>query len=199
MTDTTATAVKPSHPAWLPAALDYGPLVAFFVGYKVSGVIVGTGVFMVAIALAVLISKLKLKRVSPMMWISAILVIVFGGLTIYLRDERFIQIKPTIVYTILAGMLFVGLMRGKPLLKYVLEHGYAGLSEAGWMLLSRNWAWFFAAMALLNEALRYTLTFDTWLTVKVWGITLLSIVFAAANIPMLMRHGLGEEEPAAAG
>ncbi len=188
----TGAAAKKA-PGWLAPALDYGPLVVFFIAYKISGVIVGTGAFMIAIAAAVIISKVKLKRVSPMMWISAVLVIVFGGLTIYLRDERFIQIKPTIVYAILSGMLFIGLMRGKPLLKYVLEHGYDGLSDTGWMLLSRNWAWFFASMALVNEGLRYGLTFDTWLTVKVWGITLLSVVFAAANIPMLMRHGLGDE------
>jgi intracellular septation protein len=186
-------AVAKKAPGWLAPALDYGPLLVFFIAYKMAGVIVGTGAFMIAIAAAVIISKVKLKRVSPMMWISAVLVIVFGGLTIYLRDERFIQIKPTIVYAILSGMLFVGLLRGKPLLKYVLEHGYDGLSDAGWMLLSRNWAWFFAGMAVVNEVLWRSLTFDTWLTVKVWGITLLSVVFAAANIPMLMRHGLGDE------
>jgi intracellular septation protein len=189
MTDITTK----KSPGWLAPALDYGPLLVFFIAYKVSGVIVGTGAFMVAIAAAVIISKVKLKRVSPMMWISAVLVIVFGGLTIYLRDERFIQIKPTIVYAILSGMLFIGLLRGKPLLKYVLEHGYDGLSDTGWMLLSRNWAWFFAGMAVVNEVLWRSLTFDTWLTVKVWGITLVSMVFAAANIPMLMRHGLGDE------
>jgi intracellular septation protein len=186
-------AVAKKAPGWLAPALDYGPLLVFFIAYKTAGVIVGTGAFMIAIAAAVIISKVKLKRVSPMMWISAVLVIVFGGLTIYLRDERFIQIKPTIVYAILSGMLFVGLLRGKPLLKYVLEHGYDGLSDAGWMLLSRNWAWFFAGMAVVNEVLWRSLTFDTWLTVKVWGITLLSVVFAAANIPMLMKHGLGDE------
>lgn len=188
-------AAKPKAPAWLPAALDYGPLVVFFIAYKIWGIFAGTAVFMMAIAVAVAIAKWKLNRISPMMWMSAILVIVFGGLTIYLRDPKFIQIKPTIIYLILSGMLFVGLARGKSLLKYVLEHGYAGLSDDGWRLLSRNWAWFFAVMALANEVLRQGLTFDTWLTVKVWGVTLLSIVFAAANVPMLMKHGLGDEPP----
>ena len=187
------TTAKPAAPAWLPAALDYGPLVAFFAAYKVWGIFMGTGVFMVAIAAAAVISRFKLKRISPMMWMSAILVIVFGGLTLYLRDPKFIQIKPTIIYVILSGMLFAGLVRGKPLLKYVLEHGYDGLSHRGWMLLSRNWAFFFSGMALLNEVLRQGLSFDTWLTVKVWGITLLSLLFAAANIPMLMKNGLGDE------
>lgn len=189
MTDTAKKA-----PGWLPAALDYGPLVIFFVGYKLLGILAGTALFMAAIASAVVVSKWKLGRISPMMWLSAILVLVFGGLTLYLHDPRFIQIKPTIIYTILSLLLFGGLIRGRPLLKYVLEHGYDGLSDKGWLLLSRNWAWFFAAMAVLNEVLRASLTFDTWLTLKVWGITLLSIAFAAANVPMLMRHGLGDEQ-----
>jgi intracellular septation protein len=190
---TEATAKK--NPGWLPLALDYGPLVAFFAAYKISGnIILGTGVFMATIIIAVIISKWKLGRVSPMMWLSAILVVGFGGLTIYMGDPKFIQIKPTIIYILLAALLFGGLFRGKALLKYVLEHGYSGLSDAGWLMLSRNWAWFFLAMAVLNEALRMSLSFDAWLTAKVWGITILSMVFAAANIPMLMKHGLGGDE-----
>ena len=181
-------------PGWLPAALDYGPLVLFFVGYKLLGVLGGTAIFMVAITTAVIVSKWKLGRVSPMMWISAILVIVFGGLTLYLHDPKFIQIKPTIIYSILSAMLFGGLLKGRALLKSVLEHGYDGLSDKGWLLLSRNWAWFFAAMAVINEVLRANVGFDAWLTIKVWGVTILTILFAAANVPMLMRHGLGEDE-----
>jgi intracellular septation protein len=185
-------------PGWLPAALDYAPLIIFFAGYKLVGVMGGTALFMAAIAVAVVISKWKLGRISPMMWISAVLVLVFGGLTLYLHDPKFIQIKPTIIYGILSAMLFIGLIRGKPLLRYVLEHGYDGLSERGWTILSRNWAWFFLGMAVLNEALRAFLDFDTWLTVKVWGITVMTILFAGANVPMLMRHGLGEETDAPA-
>lgn len=192
-------------PGWLAPALDYGPLVIFFAVYKFNSVagdpiatlkaiVAATGAFMVSIAAAVAISKWKLGRISPMMWLSAILILVFGGLTIYFHDPKFIQIKPTIIYTILSALLFGGLIKGKPLLKYVLEHGYDGLSDKGWLLLSRNWAWFFAAMAVFNQILVATVNFDTWLTVKVWGITILSIVFAAANVPMLMKHGLGEEQ-----
>jgi intracellular septation protein len=192
------TAAPAKAPSWLPAALDYAPLIIFFAGYKLLGVMGGTALFMGAIAIAVIISKWKLGRISPMMWISAVLVLVFGGLTLYLHDPKFIQVKPTIIYGILSAMLFIGMIRGKPLLRYVLEHGYDGLSERGWMLLSRNWAWFFLGMAVLNEALRAFLDFDTWLTVKVWGITVLTIVFAAANVPMLMRHGLGDETDAPA-
>ncbi len=181
-------------PRWLPAALDYGPLVLFFGGYKILGVLGGTAIFMVAISAAVVIAKWKLGRISPMMWMSAILVLVFGSLTLYLHDPKFIQIKPTIIYSILSAMLFAGLLRGRALLKYVLEHGYDGLSDKGWLLLSRNWAWYFAAMAVTNEILRASVEFDAWLTIKVWGVTILTILFAAANVPMLIRHGLGEDD-----
>ena len=177
-------------PGWLPVALDYGPLVLFFVAYKLSGVFVGTATFMVAIVAAVLISRLRLGRVSPMLWLSAILVVGFGGLTIYFHDERFIQIKPTIIYVLLGALLLGGLASGRPLLKYVLEAGYQGLSDRGWTLLSRNWGLFFIAMALLNEALRRNVSFDQWLTIKVWGISILSFLFGLAHIPLLLRHGL---------
>jgi intracellular septation protein len=150
-------------------------------------------VFMVAIAIALAISKWWLGRVSPMLWLSAILVIGFGGLTIWLHDPKFIQLKPTIVYALLSGLLFAGLFMGRPLLKYVLEAGYDGLTDRGWMILSRNWAIFFAAMAVLNQVLVSMLDFGTWLTVKVWGLTILSFLFAMANIPVLTKHGFGEE------
>jgi intracellular septation protein len=183
-----------TYPSWLPATLDYAPLLIFFAAYKVLGIFGGTAVFMIAITASVIIAKIKVGRVSPMMWMSAILVVGFGGLTIYFHDPRFIQVKPTIIYVMLSALLFGGLLRGKALLKYVLEHGYAGLSEVGWRALTRNWAWFFAAMALFNEVVRANFSFDAWLTIKVWGLTGMSVLFAMANIPMLMKHGLGEEE-----
>ncbi len=188
----------------LSFALDFGPLVVFFLVYKfavpgdnpILSAIYGTGAFMAAITVAVIVSKWKLGKVSPMLWLSAVLVIGFGALTIYFNDPRFIQIKPTIIYLGFALILGVGLLRGKAMLKYLLQAAYEGLSDEGWLKLSRNWAIFFVAMAVLNEAMRLFLTFDWWLTLKVWGITILSFVFALANVPMLMRHGLdlGQDE-----
>jgi intracellular septation protein len=177
-------------PGGLGTALDFGPLLIFFIAYKLTGVITGTVVFMAAIAVAVVISKLKLGKVPPMLWLSAILVIGFGGLTVYFRDPRFIQIKPTIIYTLCSLILFGGLIMGKPLLKFLLHAAFEGVNEQGWLKFSRNMAIFFAGMALLNEAMRATLSFDLWLTLKVWGVTILSVAFGMANIPMLMRHGL---------
>lgn len=193
-----STADRPAPPAGLSLALDYGPLVVWFLATRFGGVFAGTAAFMVAIAVAVVVSKWRLGRVSPMLWLSAVLVIGFGALTLWLRDPRFIQIKPTAIYLLLAGLLFGGLLMGRPLLKYLLEAGFQGLSERGWILLSRNWALFFLAMAGLNEVLRAQLSFDTWLTVKVWGVSLLSIAFGMANLPMLMRHGLAVDGTKAA-
>ncbi|MET0240070.1 MAG: septation protein IspZ [Sphingobium sp.] len=195
--DGAPIAVTPKKESWLPLALDFGPLLVFFLTFKFVGMIVGTAAFMAAITVAVIVSKWKLGKVSPMLWLSAILVLFFGSLTIYFHDERFIQIKPTIIYSFFAVMLLGGWLRGKPLLRYVLGHAYQGLSETGWLILSRNWGFFFAVMAIANEAMRASLTFDTWLSIKVWGITIVSMLFAAANVPMLMRHGLDLGEKAA--
>ncbi len=179
-------------------ALDYGPLLVFFLAYKfggseadpTQGPLVGTGVFMIAIVIAVAVSKWKIGRVSPMLWLSAVLVIGFGALTLWFRDPKFIQIKPTLIYLFFAALLLGGVMRGKAMLKYVLEAAYDGLNDKGWLKLSLNWGLFFLVLAAANEAMRAALSFETWLTVKVWGVTLLTILFAMANVPMLMRHGL---------
>ena len=188
------TTTTKSYPSWLPMALDYVPLLIFFIAYKLMGIFGGTAVFMVAITVAIIIAKIVIGRASPMMWLSAILVVGFGGLTLYLHDQKFIQIKPTVIYLLLGGLLLGGLLRGKPLLKYVIQHAYTGLSDKGWMILSRNWALFFFVMAGLNEILRASVNFDTWLTIKVWGVTAASFLFAIVNVPMLVRHGLGDDE-----
>lgn len=188
--DGAPIAAPAKEESWLPLALDFGPLLIFFLAYKFVGVIAGTAAFMAAIAVAVIVSRVKLGKVSPMLWLSAILVLFFGSLTIYFHDQRFIQIKPTIIYTFFAIMLLGGWLRGRPLLKYLLGAAYKGLSEEGWLKLSRNWGFFFIVMAGGNEAMRAMLTFDTWLSVKVWGITIVSMLFAVSNVPMLLRHGL---------
>lgn len=187
--------------------LDFGPLLIFFIAYKVmegevgalSATMSATLIFMVAIVASLAVSLVKRLRVSPMTWMSAVLILGFGALTLYLRDPRFIQIKPTIIYAGFALLLFAGLAARKPLLRYVFGPIFEGLTDTGWLKLSRNWAIFFAAMAAANEILRAQLDFETWLTVKVWGVTALSMIFAMANIPMLLRHGFtvaeAKEEP----
>lgn len=196
---------QPDH-GLLRLILDYGPLLIFFIVYKynapdgkdvagtLAAVVASTGAFMFAILAAALVAKWKLGRISPMMWLTTVLVVGFGGLTIWFHDAKFIQLKPTIIYVMLSGLLFGGLWFGRPLMKYMFEAGYDGLSDEGWMILSRNWAFFFALLAGLNEFVRLSFDFDAWLSIKVWGVTILSFLFAAANVPMLLRHGLGKED-----
>jgi intracellular septation protein len=195
-------AKKPSGA--LNFALDFGPLLLFFVASKLGssdadpkqGAIVGTAVFMAAIVLAAIVSRMKLGRISPMLKLTAALGVFFGGLTIWFNDERFIQIKPTIIYAFFAILLIGGWMRGKALLKYVLEAAFEGLTDEGWLKLSLSWGVFFLFLAVANEAMRAWVDFDLWLTLKVWGVTALTFLFSMANIPMLLKHGLklGDEQ-----
>lgn len=186
-------------------ALDFGPLLIFFItnffvksqGDPTRGPLIGTAAFMAAITVALVISKWKLGKVSPMMWVSAILVIGFGGITLMLGEPRYIQIKPTIIYLLFASLLIGGWLRRKALLKYLLEYAFEGVDDAGWLKLSRNWGVFFIVMAATNEIIRQPqlFSFDSWLTIKVWGVTALSVLFTFSQIPMLMRHGLKVAEP----
>ena len=181
--------------------LDYGPLLVFFIAYKLAGSglqgsLVATFAFMVAVIISIAIGLTVLKRVSPMVWVSTVLILGFGAITLYLRDPKFIQMKPTVIYVGFAALLGAGLMKGKPLLKWLFGPVFPGLTQEGWLKLTRNWMLFFAALAVANEVMRATLTFDTWLTLKVWGVTVVSLVFAIANMPMLLRHGLDPESKA---
>jgi intracellular septation protein len=210
MTEELPAAIPPKKGGLLPFLIDFGPLLIFFAVYKFSqdgdgafaataAAISGTLAFMVAITIALIVSKWKLGRVSPMLWMSAVLVLGFGALTIYLNDPKFIQIKPTIIYTGFAAILLGGWWRGKAMLKYLLEAAYDGLDEAGWLKLSRNWGLFFAALALANEVMRAGLDFDLWLTVKVWGVTAVTFLFALSQLPLMLRHGLALETAPEAG
>jgi intracellular septation protein len=130
------------------------------------------------------------RHIPAMTWFSAILVGVFGGLTLWLQDETFIKMKPTIVYLIFAGVLGFGLMRRRNYLKNLLGSAFHGLTERGWELLARRWALFFLLLACLNEIFWRFFSTDIWLHFKIWGDSLLTFAFAIAQMPMLMKHGL---------
>lgn len=202
-------------------AIDYAPLIVFFLvnflaprelttsivarfigplpeldaaaALIVSRAIVATAAFMIATVIALIVSRLKLGSISPMLWISGALVIVFGGLTIYFHDPKFIQMKPTFVYGTFAAILFFGLITGRPLLEQLLGTAYPGLSAEGWKKVTLNWAFFFVGMALLNELVARTMSFDFWTAFKLWGVIPLTFLFALLNVPMMMRHGLMAE------
>lgn len=181
-------------------AIDLGPLLIFFgVNFATGDVIFATGAFMVAITASMIVSKVKYRHISPMLWFSGVMVLILGGITVWLHDETFIKIKPTIYYVMVASILSFGLFTGRNLLKTVLGTAYPGLSERGWLILTRNWALFFLAMAALNELVWRTTSTDFWIGFKIWGFMPATFLFALAHIPMLMRHGMtledGKEEP----
>ena len=181
-------------------AIDIGPLLVFFlVNFfaPVPGAIkifVATGAFMAAMVAALIFAAIRYRYVSPLLLFSAVMVVVLGGLTIWLHNETFIKIKPTIYYTLVAGLLSFGLATGRPLLKAVLGSTYPGLDEEGWKKLTRNWAIFFAVMAVVNEGVWRNSTTDFWIAFKLWGAIPATLLFAIANVPMLMRHGLNTEQ-----
>ena len=180
--------------------IDLGPLLVFFlVNFfapvpAFAKIFVATGAFMVAMVVAMIFSALRYQRISPLLWFSGIMVVILGGLTIWLHDRTFIQMKPTLYYALVSGLLFFGLATDRPLLQRVLGSTYPGLDETGWKKLTRNWALFFAFMAFLNEVVWRNSSWNFWLGFKLWGAIPLTFLFAAANIPMLLHHGLMKED-----
>ena len=202
----TAKTDKPKS-GWLNVAVDYGPLLVFFLTYKyfspedsgdmageIFAVIRGTVAFIVAAVVALAVSKWRLGKVSPMLMLSTALIVGFGALTIYFQDERFIQWKPTFVYELFSAALLLGYWRGKALLKILLDAAFEGLRDEGWLLLSRNWGIFFQFLAVLNLVLTYTVSFETWLGMKLWLFLPLTFLFTFSQVPMLMKHGLSVED-----
>ena len=210
MTDQAKPAAK-AKSGWLNLLVDYGPVLVFFLTYRhfspsghnepigeMLAVVKSTGAFMVAAVTALVVSRWRLGKVSPMLWLSTLLIVGFGGLTILLRDPIWIQIKPTAIYMLFGTVLLVGVRRGEAYLKYLLEAAFEGLSDAGWLKLSRNWGLFFFFLALLNEVLRryYNVengNFGTWIALKLWLFMPLSFLFTFTQLPMLLRHGLLSE------
>jgi len=181
--------------------IDIGPLLVFFLVNFLAPVpsaikiFVATGAFMAAMVAALVFAAVRYRYVSPLLLFSGVMVVVLGGLTIWLHNETFIKVKPTIYYTLVAAVLTFGLATGRPLLKMVLGSAYPGLDEDGWRKLTRNWAIFFAIMAVVNEAVWRNSTTDFWIAFKLWGAIPATLLFAAANVPMLIRHGLATDDP----
>ena len=204
----TVKAADPKGSGWLNVAVDYGPLLVFLAVYRFNApaepnaagellaIIYGTGAFMVAAVAALLFSKFKLGKVSPMLWLSTALIVGFGALTIFFGDPVFVQLKPTIIYAFFGVALLAGFFTGRALLKILLEAAFEGLTEEGWLKLSRNWGLFFLLLAGLNEALRAYMTFEGWLWAKLWVFLPLTFLFTFTQLPMLLKHGLdvGQED-----
>nr|WP_047169612.1 septation protein A [Sphingomonas sp. Y57] len=190
-----AAAEKREPAAGLKLAMDLGPLLVYLVAYwATKNIVLSTGIFMAATFAAIAGSWLTVRRVSAMLLFSGAMVLVFGGLTVWLHDATFIKMKPTVYYLMVAAILGFGLFTDRPTLKLVLGQAYPGLSDLGWTKLTRNWALFFVAMAVANEAVWRTTSMEFWLGYKLWGAMPATILFALANVPMLMKHGLTTEK-----
>ena len=167
--------------------LEIGPLVVFFLVNSYRGVFWGTAAFMIATVIALVASKLLVGRIPIMPLLSGFFVLVFGGLTLLLHDDLFIKMKPTIVNSLFATILFGGLWYGQALLKYLFGEVFH-LTEQGWRVLTFRWACFFVVLAVVNEVVWRSTTTEFWISFKIWGIMPLTMAFAIAQIGLLKRH-----------
>ena len=206
-------AKKPQLNPLLKLVLDLGPLVLFFLansrpalflplvspllpadvasGERV-GIFVATAVFMAAVVIALAISYAMTRHLPVMPLVTAVVVLVFGSLTLVLHDELFIKLKPTIIYLLFGGVLLGGLALGKPVLGVVFDSVFH-LTEEGWRRLTLRWALFFLALAVLNEIVWRTQSTDFWVNFKVFGVVPLTFLFAALQYPLLTKYEAPEK------
>lgn len=191
MTDETTTKPEDLSSATrlqlLKLAVEVGPLVVFFLVNARVNIYWGTGAFMIATLASLAASRLLFGRVPVMPLVSGVCVIAFGALTLWLKDDHFIKIKPTVVNALFAAALFGGLLTGQSLLKVVFGEVFR-LNEDGWRKLTLRWAFFFAFLAVLNEVVWRTVSTDTWVNFKVFAIMPLTMAFAIAQIGLLKAH-----------
>lgn len=191
----------------LKLMLELGPLVVFFFANargawlashfptlaELGGpIFIATGLFMAATAIALATSWLLTRSLPIMPLISGVVVFVFGALTLYLQDDVFIKMKPTIVNTLFGAILLGGLLFGKSLLGYVFDSAFK-LDAEGWRKLTLRWGLFFLFLAVVNEVVWRSFSTDTWVAFKVWGIMPITLLFTFSQMPLIMRHSLEEQ------
>ncbi|WMT92302.1 septation protein A [Pelagibacterium sp. H642] len=208
--ETAQADLQDLKPALTKLALELGPLVAFFIvnaqgerimeAFPVLGtwfaqpIIFATAVFMVAMAISLVLSKMILKRIPVMPLVTGVVVLVFGGMTLYFQDALFIKLKPTITNVLFGSVLLGGLVFGQSLLRYVFGEVYK-LQERGWYLMTLRWGVFFFVLAALNEIVWRNFSDDFWVAFKVWGIMPLTMIFAMSQLPLLTRYAPREDTP----
>jgi len=185
----TKPAETPLKAQILKLAVEVGPLVVFFIVNARAGIFWGTGVFMVATVVSLIASRILFGRLPVMPLVSGVCVMVFGGLTLWLQDDHFIKLKPTIVNSLFAGALFIGLLAGQSLLRVVFGEVFR-LTDEGWRKLTLRWAFFFVFLAVLNEVMWRSFSTDTWVTFKVFAVMPLTMAFALAQIGLLRHYEL---------
>lgn len=192
---------------WVKMVLEIGPILLFFLAYRwapvtedlpkneqqLEQILFATALFIPAILLTLGISWISTRRLPRMAVVTAVLVLVFGGLTLWLRDDTFIKMKPTILYAMFAVGLGWGLRRGESYLQYLMEDAVPMTNE-GWMKFTFRFAVFFAFLAIINEVVWRLSSTDTWVTFKTFFLPGASFVFVASQAGLFMKHGLDEDD-----
>jgi intracellular septation protein len=186
------TTTKPQLNPLLKLAFDLGPLVLFFFANSRYGIFVATATFMVAVLAALAASYLLTRSLPIMPVVTAIIVVVFGGLTLLLHNDVFIKIKPTILYALFGAVLLGGLFFGKSFLGIIFDSLFH-LTDEGWRKLTWRWALFFFALAVLNEIVWRNTSTNVWVDFKVFGFLPLTLLFGALQYPLLKKYAV---EPA---
>ena len=181
-----------SEKGWVKPFSDYGPIAVFFAAYMIWDLLFATAALMGATAISLVTSLAVNKRVPLMPVITAGVVGVFGGLTLWLNDDTFIKLKPTIVQALIGSVLLGGLLFDKALLKSVMGSAWP-MDDNGWRKLTRNFGLFFFVMALINEIVWRTQTTDFWVTFKVFGIMAMTFAFSMTQMPILNNHRIEEK------
>jgi intracellular septation protein len=184
------TVEKPAKPQLNPIlklVLDIGPLVLFFAANARFGIFTATAAFMVAVLIALAVSYAMTRHIAIMPLVTAVIVSVFGGLTLILHNDTFIKLKPTIIYLLFGGTLIAGLAFGKSFLGVLFDSVF-DLTDEGWRKLTWRWALFFFALAVLNEIVWRNFSTDLWVSFKLFGVVPLTFLFAAAQYPLLMKY-----------
>jgi intracellular septation protein len=176
----------------LKLVLDLGPLVLFFAANAKLGIFAATAAFMVAVIAALAVAYVMTRRIEVMPLVTAVIVLIFGGLTLVLHNETFIKLKPTIIYLLFGATLVAGLAFGKSLLGIVLTSMF-DLTDEGWRKLTWRWALFFFALAILNEIVWRSFSTDFWVSFKLFGVVPLTFLFGAAQYPLITKYHVKKE------
>ena len=179
--------MKDTQHSWVKLAVEIGPLIVFFTAYKFGGLMASTAAVMAATIVAAVVSRLVLRTIPPMLWVTLAVVLVFGGLTLITGQGMFFYMKPTIVMTLFAVVLLGGLAMGRSLLKSLMASALE-LDDAGWRKLTLRFGLFFASVAILNEIVWRTQPEEIWIDFKAFGILGLNVLFMLTQIPLIMRH-----------